>query len=126
MAKNYNLYHEDASAFYFETGRVTGGFFKTLERIAVCKLCGMEYSPFQRHGPVDLEECIPRDAGYSKEGGVCTECGLRAAPTLQFIYHDLEYVDICQDCIREHHGLDWFTLKLEVFRQVLAKWRKPS
>ena len=68
--KNYELYDEDERAYYFMTGRITGGFFKSAERIAVCKLCGLEYPPFERHGPVDLEECVPRGVGFSNEGGV--------------------------------------------------------
>ena len=123
MAKNYELYDEDESAYYFTTGRITGGFMKSIERIAVCKLCGMEYPPFERHGPVDLTECIPRGIGSTNEGGVCTECGHRADKTLTFIYRELEYVDICEECLSAHHGLDYYELKYLLMKMVLNQWR---
>jgi len=123
MPKNYQLYDEDDRAFYFTTGRITGGFMKSIERIAVCKLCGLEYSPSARHGPVDLEDCVPRGIGSSNESGVCTECGHRADKTITLIYHDLEYVDICPDCLYAHHGLEYYDIKYLLMKMVINQWR---
>jgi len=116
---NYELYDEDEHNYYFLTGRITGGFFKSQERIALCKQCGMEYVLPQRHGPIDLEDSYPR--GISS--GICTECGLRFDSLLQFMTHEIEYTAVCQKCIETHHGLDYFSFKYRICKMLLCQWR---
>lgn len=124
---NYELYAEDKISYFFSTGRIIGNWWKSTERIGLCKLCGMEYTLPQRHGPIDLEHCFPKGIGSTNDGAICTECGRRTDNALTLIHNEIEHVAICPECLEAHHGLDYFTMKYNLLRLAICvqriKWR---
>jgi len=121
---NYKLYAEDENNYYFRTGVITGDWMKFEERIALCKLCGMEYQLPQRHGALDLEHCYPEGLGSTNDGAVCTECGRNTDKAVTLRYNEIEHVAICPGCLQAHHGLDYFQFKYHLLRMVTMLQRE--
>jgi len=119
---DYQFDYEDEHNYYFSTGRIVGSWWKSKERIGLCKLCGQEYQLPQRHGPIDLTQSTGRGIGPD----VCTECGRRHDMTFQFMTYGMEYTAVCPECLEAHHNIDPVKLLDRIYKKLWEESASPK